>query len=627
MASIVSPTPMGSSQAPPLTRRTSQRQASLRRPPSRSLRRHESNPVPTTNSQSQYSNMHDSSDDEMPVPMKLSALTKALLDDGAPAVPPPAPRTRQASNPPVSPPRTRRRSALSSSTSSAQEESRRQLRSGSSQPYYETNGRSSRVTSPAKSRESSPVRKRVVRLSTTPKSLSQMKRRSTSSQSRPSLQRKPSTGGRPPSRDKSSSSDINKTAPAPPPVAAAPPADINTPAQQPRVVRIASGSSAVRGRSATSSAVSSVKSTSASQTEAEGPEEPGTAARNSGHLGSVSRAGNIGRLEDNLALQSSMRIKRVGKVPGSFLSGPARRGRRRQSEEDVEGNGEGEPMSSSQEPESQKAEPTPGTGIGDGLGTSFYSSHKYTDFASGSPVSSKDLHRRHASLADMRMASSARPSPMASEPEPEPEPARQAAARQQPPAIPSTHDQENEVPLSIRQSKPLPLSTDILADKLAKRPASTDLGASRATASPERKPLSSINHNTPHRPAPPPPKMSVVDVATSSAGAVTTQVKQRRNVIRVNGKCYTRLDVLGRGGSAKVYRVTAENGRMWALKRVSLEHADELTIKGFKSEIDLLTKLANVERVINLLDYEMNDEKKVLTLVSRSMLLWPPNLI
>jgi len=121
--------------------------------------------------------------------------------------------------------------------------------------------------------------------------------------------------------------------------------------------------------------------------------------------------------------------------------------------------------------------------------------------------------------------------------------------------------------------------------------------------------------------------MSVVDVATSSAGAVTTQVKQRRNVIRVNGKCYTRLDVLGRGGSAKVYRVTAENGRMWALKRVSLEHADELTIKGFKSEIDLLTKLANVERVINLLDYEMNDEKKVLTLVSRSMLLWPPNLI
>lgn len=111
--------------------------------------------------------------------------------------------------------------------------------------------------------------------------------------------------------------------------------------------------------------------------------------------------------------------------------------------------------------------------------------------------------------------------------------------------------------------------------------------------------------------------MSVLDTATTTAGAATTtQVKQRRNVLKVNGKCYTRLDCLGRGGSAKVYRVTAENGKMLALKRVTLDNADEVTIRGCKGEIDLLNKLSGVDRVINLFDYEMNEEKRVLTLVS-----------
>lgn len=336
-------------------------------------------------------------------------------------------------------------------------------------------------------------------------------------------------------------------------------------------------------------------------------EEPGTAAR---HGGSASRPSNgAGRPEDNPALQSSMRVKRVGKVPGSFLSGPARRGRRRQSEEEeAEANGEGEQMIGSQDRGSQP--PEMDNGVGDGPGSSFIANSKYADFANGSPVSSKDLHRRHASMADVRM-SAARPSPRSSQRQAEQAPS--PAQKHPEPEIPSAHDQENELPAILQHSK-YAFNVNPAPEK-ARRPLSTDIGsAAKATVSP-RKPLAAISHNTPHRPAPPPPKMSVVDVATASAGASTTQAKQRRNVIRVNGKSYTRLDVIGRGGSAKVYRVTAENGKMWALKRVSLEHADENTIQGFKSEIDLLVKLAKVERVISLLDYEMNDEKKVLTLV------------
>ncbi|KAI5294017.1 Dual-specificity kinase, spindle pole body (SPB) duplication and spindle checkpoint function, partial [Ascosphaera pollenicola] len=44
-----------------------------------------------------------------------------------------------------------------------------------------------------------------------------------------------------------------------------------------------------------------------------------------------------------------MRIKRVAKLPGSFLSGPARRGRRRQSDEDEAAHGENEGMGMNQD--------------------------------------------------------------------------------------------------------------------------------------------------------------------------------------------------------------------------------------------------------------------------------------
>jgi serine/threonine-protein kinase TTK/MPS1 len=309
-----------------------------------------------------------------------------------------------------------------------------------------------------------------------------------------------------------------------------------------------------------------------------------------------------------------MRIKRVGKVPGSFLSGPARRGRRRQSEEDAEGNGDGEPMISSQEPESQLPD---GQEPGDDAAPGFYGS-AIRDFASGSPISAKDsgraLHRKQASHADLG-GSSASQSPRENE-DHEEIPYKVALPRA---LLPSTHDQENAVPSVLMKNKPLGILADKDPQKPSLRPLSTDIQAQRA-ASPERPALAAISRNTPHRPAPPPPpKMSVLDAATATAGAAaTSQAKQKRNILKVNGKCYTRLDCLGRGGSAKVYRVTAENGKMFALKRVSLENADEMTIKGYKGEIDLLGKLTGVDRVINLFDYEMNEDKKALTLVSLS---------
>lgn len=60
----------------------------------------------------------------------------------------------------------------------------------------------------------------------------------------------------------------------------------------------------------------------------------------------------------------------------------------------------------------------------------------------------------------------------------------------------------------------------------------------------------------------------------------------------------------------------AENSKFFALKRVTLDDADEMTRKGFEGEIDLLTKLRAVDRVIRLYDHELNEEKGTLSVVS-----------
>ncbi|XP_044715007.1 kinase [Hirsutella rhossiliensis] len=597
----VSPTPAA---AGPV-RRASQRQQTLRRLPSRTNLARSGNqllssaarPTPSSNNSSQQQQYHDdSSEDEIPVPMKLSALTKALLNDGAP----------DAVDRPSSPPRTRRRTSQLSASGAAPSHDQRHSRAASAQPPD-----ASRASRPPSS-EASPVRKRVVRLSNTPQSLGQMqpsKRRSTSTSRASGAQRPARPSSRAGARDTSADGRSDSQQDQRP--------DVNTPARAERVVRIVSGSSGNRGRVA-SAAPSSGRSNwdrsaadrSALEVDSEQPEPPETVGRNSANAshGSVSRYPSTrSRSDDNANLQSSMRVKRVGKIPGSFLSGPARRGRRRQSEEDAEVNGEGDPMMPSQEPELQ---------LGDQAPDASYYADGIRNFNSGSPVSgnaaARAILRRYASDADLHAPGSARPPSRSTRPD-----GRNADERREPLRIgmPAALDQENQAPASYRRSK---ATSEHVLDKVSRRPLSVELGAAKA-ASPERKPLAPLAHNTPRRPAPPPPppKMSVLEAATSTAGAAatTTQAKQRRNVLRVNGKCYTRLDCLGRGGSAKVYRVTAENGNMFALKRVSLENADETTVRGYKGEIDLLGRLSGVDRVIKLFDHEMNSDKQVLTLL------------
>ncbi|KAF2766226.1 kinase-like protein [Teratosphaeria nubilosa] len=129
---------------------------------------------------------------------------------------------------------------------------------------------------------------------------------------------------------------------------------------------------------------------------------------------------------------------------------------------------------------------------------------------------------------------------------------------------------------------------------------------------PERKALGAISSNTPHRPAPaPPPKMSVLETATATAGASVTK-KKKRGHITLGGKPFTQMGKIGKGGSSDVYCVMAENYKMFALKRVKLEDCDESAVRGYKGEIDLLQSLKDVDRVVRLIEWELNEQKQEL---------------
>lgn len=91
-----------------------------------------------------------------------------------------------------------------------------------------------------------------------------------------------------------------------------------------------------------------------------------------------------------------------------------------------------------------------------------------------------------------------------------------------------------------------------------------------------------------------------------------TKSKKKRSHIVVNGKIFTSMGRIGKGGSSEVFCVMAENYKTFALKKVKLSDCDEAAIRGFKGEIDLLKKLTEVDRVVRLFDWELNNDKEEL---------------
>lgn len=419
------------------------------------------------------------------------------------------------------------------------------------------------------------------------------------------------------------------------------PNDFITPAPRPRSVRINTSRSGTRSPSSISP--SAKRSTERRPAEEYGSGDRSDRERRESRYDDdpISRIGSSsvlrGRNGDDVAPQSSLRVKRVGRLTGTFLNGPARRGvLRRQSEENNEDNyllNDGiirehdEPQDENAEyryqprgsakPSSPKvswADPSP-SHDNDGQDQL---PHRPRPDRPASRASGEGLFSRSSSPKSY--VSQSKSTPGSSEVSSKSSSGKEQPAYKVPslpPPLPSMRDQENEPPPTFKRAKPQGLS---LLDKPEKISViydtdKKDAAAETPAGNSPRKILASRSNNTPHRPAPPPPKMSVLETATATGGASSSQSRKKRTQVSINHKHFTRLDCIGRGGSSRVYRVMAENYKIFALKRVNLEDVDPLTLTGYKGEIDLLKKLENVDRVVRLFDWELNLDKHCLSVL------------
>jgi serine/threonine-protein kinase TTK/MPS1 len=76
---------------------------------------------------------------------------------------------------------------------------------------------------------------------------------------------------------------------------------------------------------------------------------------------------------------------------------------------------------------------------------------------------------------------------------------------------------------------------------------------------------------------------------------------------QVNKRPFIRLDLIGKGGSSRVYRVMSPTNELYALKRVALDKTDPETMKGYMNEIQLLRRLDGNDRIIRLIDAEVQE--------------------
>jgi Protein kinase domain len=130
------------------------------------------------------------------------------------------------------------------------------------------------------------------------------------------------------------------------------------------------------------------------------------------------------------------------------------------------------------------------------------------------------------------------------------------------------------------------------------RPKSTSPKVSEAPP-PPRAPVASVRPRRSPTASEPVATAGEDEVAPASVPEVRT-----RNLV-VSKKAYARLDLIGKGGSSRVYRVMNNANEIYAIKRVSLDKTDAETISGYMNEIALLKRLSGNSRIIKLVDSEV----------------------
>ncbi|KAL0488306.1 mitotic checkpoint protein Mps1 [Acrasis kona] len=125
-------------------------------------------------------------------------------------------------------------------------------------------------------------------------------------------------------------------------------------------------------------------------------------------------------------------------------------------------------------------------------------------------------------------------------------------------------------------------------------------------------------HKSSHMQLPPPPSMPSPYHQQQQQQQHHPQFilpTQNQEVFMVNNHPYTKIDIIGRGGSCKVYKCFDPDRKIVALKRVKLSRHDESSVTGFINEVELLQKLKDKSNIIQLIDYEVNSHTKTLSII------------
>jgi len=181
---------------------------------------------------------------------------------------------------------------------------------------------------------------------------------------------------------------------------------------------------------------------------------------------------------------------------------------------------------------------------------------------------------------------------------------------------PYTMAQTNATDTLVMGEFPIAAAAQFSSTRTAVGPAgSPDPGLSSAQVS-ATTPASVMNASSSAAAVAPTPRVKG-SAANAKLALIMEGAARAGLTVTVGGNRYIKLDVIGRGGSSKVYRVLGQNMEIYALKRVNLQTTDETssTIMGYKNEIELLRKLRENKYVIQLMDAEIREEHKMIDIV------------
>lgn len=106
-----------------------------------------------------------------------------------------------------------------------------------------------------------------------------------------------------------------------------------------------------------------------------------------------------------------------------------------------------------------------------------------------------------------------------------------------------------------------------------------------------------------------------VDKVDNRAKLEPRKKREDENVVWVNNTIYQKLQLVGKGGSSKVYKVIAPNRQIYALKRIKISGRDSESSRGFIDEITLLKRLKGKPNIIQLIDAEVIPEEGLIFVV------------